>query len=209
MYLSRGGQLFGAGHASAGVADARTTWFLAEGATGSFFDEFVLIANPTGSVASVRITYLLPGGQRENAPLPTEPDLLHPGAGTEYGLLLQSLFHQGPVEEPAVHHPSPAILSLEVQADSARGEDGGSLHPSQDKGAGGQLRLGQGLAAQQPGALHRPARSGVLLQQNSSCSRLGCMLGSHGARRAGAYDRYVEVVHDWEKRWRALVLTFS
>ena len=47
MYLSRPDQPFAAGHESAGVTAPATSWFLAEGATGSFFDLFVLIENPT------------------------------------------------------------------------------------------------------------------------------------------------------------------
>ena len=46
MYLNRPGQPFAAGHGSAGVTTPATSWFLAEGATGSFFELFVLIANP-------------------------------------------------------------------------------------------------------------------------------------------------------------------
>jgi hypothetical protein len=62
MYLNSGGLLFGAGHESAGVTSTATSWFLAEGATGPYFDLFVLIANPGASDAQVRATYLLPGG---------------------------------------------------------------------------------------------------------------------------------------------------
>lgn len=63
MYLSRGGQVFGAGHASAGVAEPGTTWFLAEGATGAYFDLFLLLANPDATrEAQVDVTYLLPDG---------------------------------------------------------------------------------------------------------------------------------------------------
>lgn len=62
MYLSQGGQAFTAGHVSAGITSAQTTWFLAEGATGDYFDEFVLIANPGSVPALVRATYLLPDG---------------------------------------------------------------------------------------------------------------------------------------------------
>ena len=46
MYLDARGQHFGAGHASAGVTAPATQWLLAEGATGPFFDLFVLVANP-------------------------------------------------------------------------------------------------------------------------------------------------------------------
>jgi hypothetical protein len=62
MYLSRNGRPFSAGHESAGVIAPATTWFLAEGATGTFFDLFVLIANPGTLDATVEVEYLLPGG---------------------------------------------------------------------------------------------------------------------------------------------------
>ncbi len=62
MYLDAPGQLFGAGHESAGVTSPALTWFLAEGATGSFFDLFVLVANPNDAPANVTATYLLPDG---------------------------------------------------------------------------------------------------------------------------------------------------
>ncbi len=62
MYLSNQGRPFNAGHASAGVTAPATEWFLAEGATGSYFDLFVLIANPTSQDAQVTVTYLLIDG---------------------------------------------------------------------------------------------------------------------------------------------------
>ena len=62
MYRTVGSQAFAAGHASAGVTAAATNWFLAEGATGDFFDLFVLIANPNVTDATVEIRYLLQGG---------------------------------------------------------------------------------------------------------------------------------------------------
>ena len=63
MYVSRGGQPFSGGHNSAGVTAPATTWFLAEGATGTFFDTFVLIANPGPTDAELRATYALPDGR--------------------------------------------------------------------------------------------------------------------------------------------------
>jgi hypothetical protein len=62
MYLSSAGRAFNAGHESAGVTAAATEWFLAEGATGDFFDLFVLLANPSSASAQVRAEFLLPGG---------------------------------------------------------------------------------------------------------------------------------------------------
>jgi hypothetical protein len=62
MYLDLPGQVFGAGHESAGVTAPATEWFLAEGATGPFFDLFVLVANPGDATAQIEATYLLPDG---------------------------------------------------------------------------------------------------------------------------------------------------
>ena len=61
MYSSAAG-VFAAGHDSAGVTQLSTQWFLAEGATGSYFDLFVLFANPNTTDAQVQATYLLPSG---------------------------------------------------------------------------------------------------------------------------------------------------
>ncbi len=63
MYLSNQGRTFNAGHESAGVTAPALSWFLAEGATGPFFDLFVLIANPNDEDADVRVDYLLGDGR--------------------------------------------------------------------------------------------------------------------------------------------------
>jgi hypothetical protein len=63
MYLNAGDRPFGAGHNSAGIRAPATKWFLAEGATGAFFDMFVLIANPNPAPADVTATFLLPSGE--------------------------------------------------------------------------------------------------------------------------------------------------
>ena len=55
-------RLFKAGHESAGVTAPSTEWFLAEGATGLFFETFVLIANPNSGVADVTLTYVTETG---------------------------------------------------------------------------------------------------------------------------------------------------
>jgi hypothetical protein len=62
MYMTSGGQPFAGGTASAGITAPATQWFIAEGATGAFFDLFILIGNPSTSPAAVTITYLLPDG---------------------------------------------------------------------------------------------------------------------------------------------------
>jgi hypothetical protein len=63
MYMTTLGQPFGAGHESAAVTAPSESWFLAEGATGEFFDMYILVANPDpATAAAVRMTYLLPSG---------------------------------------------------------------------------------------------------------------------------------------------------
>jgi hypothetical protein len=50
--------LWSGGHASAGATAPSTHWLLAEGATGSYFATFVLIANPNDVAADLALTYL-------------------------------------------------------------------------------------------------------------------------------------------------------
>ena len=61
MYHNTGNELFSAGHNSAAVDAPALRWFLAEGATGGTFDEFVLIANPNASPANLPVSYLRAG----------------------------------------------------------------------------------------------------------------------------------------------------
>ena len=62
MYMTVNGRVFAAGHDSAGVTAPARSWFLAEGSTGSYFDMFILLANPNTTGVTVEITYLLLGG---------------------------------------------------------------------------------------------------------------------------------------------------
>ena len=62
MYRTLPGQPFGLGTESMGVPAAATSWFLAEGATGTFFDLFVLVANPGAADATVEALYAKPDG---------------------------------------------------------------------------------------------------------------------------------------------------
>ncbi|MGE3841715.1 MAG: DUF6298 domain-containing protein [Vicinamibacterales bacterium] len=74
VYLNTGGLLFGAGHESAGITAAATNWFLAEGATGSYFDLFVLVANPQNTAADIEAVYLLPDGTTLTKPYVVMPN---------------------------------------------------------------------------------------------------------------------------------------
>jgi len=62
MYLDAGNLLFGAGHSSAGMTATSNTWLFAEGATGPYFDLFILMANPGPAPVTVNATFMLPGG---------------------------------------------------------------------------------------------------------------------------------------------------
>lgn len=64
MYLDGNGLPLSSGHVSAGVVSAAPQWVMAEGATGPYFDLFVLIANPSTQTAQVTVDYLLPDGGR-------------------------------------------------------------------------------------------------------------------------------------------------
>lgn len=63
MYRHAPGQPYAAGHGGAGVTAPATRWYLAEGATGAFFDLFVLVANPSTTDAPLEVQYLLPDGR--------------------------------------------------------------------------------------------------------------------------------------------------
>ena len=56
-------RLFDGGHESTGVSEGATSWFLAEGATGPFFETFVLVGNPNPVAANVTLTFLTGTGQ--------------------------------------------------------------------------------------------------------------------------------------------------
>jgi hypothetical protein len=65
MYDTRNGVTFEAGHESAGVTAPARRWYFAEGATGAFFDQFLLVANPNDAAVDLQVTYLLPDGSRQ------------------------------------------------------------------------------------------------------------------------------------------------
>ena len=76
MYMSRGGELWTAGIDGTGVTTLGTNWFLAEGATGTFFDTFIQVANPSTTPAQIRVLFQLPFGQA-----PVQRDYTVPALG--------------------------------------------------------------------------------------------------------------------------------
>jgi hypothetical protein len=67
MYWPKNGARWTDGHNSAGVTSTGTTWALAEGEYGGSrqFQTYVLMANPSGTAASVRMTLLREGEGRQ------------------------------------------------------------------------------------------------------------------------------------------------
>jgi uncharacterized repeat protein (TIGR01451 family) len=57
MYFGKNPLWIG-GHEAAGVTSPATSWYLAEGATGSYFTTFLLLANPSATDAHVTVSYL-------------------------------------------------------------------------------------------------------------------------------------------------------
>lgn len=68
MY-TRGALLFPAGTAAAGEPALAPRWFFAEGATGTFFDTFLAVANPYDEPLAVEYRVYLPDGATAGAPL--------------------------------------------------------------------------------------------------------------------------------------------
>jgi CSLREA domain-containing protein len=62
MYSSCYGASWRGGHESAAAPSPATSWYLAEGATGSFFDLYILLANFKPADAEVDVRYLLADG---------------------------------------------------------------------------------------------------------------------------------------------------
>lgn len=73
MYLNLPGQPMGAGHAGLGATSPSASWFFAEGATGGFFKEYVLLANPQATMTRATVRYLLPDGSSFDRPYDLQP----------------------------------------------------------------------------------------------------------------------------------------
>jgi len=56
-----------------GVSEPGTTWYLAEGATHSGFEEWICIQNPGDTEANVTVTYMFPGGATQDQPVSVGP----------------------------------------------------------------------------------------------------------------------------------------
>lgn len=64
MYWDSGGVNWAGGTNSAGISTPSTTWYFAEGCTGSGVTTYILIQNPNGSSADVTLTFMDNAGNR-------------------------------------------------------------------------------------------------------------------------------------------------
>jgi hypothetical protein len=63
VYLTGEGRPYNAGNGAAAVPATSTAWYFAEGSTGSYFETYLLMANPNASAAAVTATYRTTAGQ--------------------------------------------------------------------------------------------------------------------------------------------------
>jgi len=56
-------RLWVGGHVNTGIVAPSTSWFHAEGATGSYFNTFILLSNPQDTAANVELRFLLDTGE--------------------------------------------------------------------------------------------------------------------------------------------------
>jgi hypothetical protein len=145
MYLDQPGRALGAGHESAGVTAPATQWFLAEGSTGSYFDLFILIANPNPTPATIEADYLLttgqvitrsytvPGNSRFNIWVDQEPGLADVAVSTRVRstngvpiIVERSMWWPGPTSATWQEaHNSPGETTTGTRWAMAEGESGG------------------------------------------------------------------------------------
>jgi hypothetical protein len=63
VYLTGEGRPYNAGNGAAAVSATSLAWHFAEGATGGYFETYLLMANPNASAAAVTATYRTTAGQ--------------------------------------------------------------------------------------------------------------------------------------------------
>lgn len=116
MYLDRNGQLFTAGHDSVAMPSPATRWLLAEGATGPYFDLFILLANPSVETADVRLRFLLGDGtvieHRESVPPQSRWTVWVDALGRDAGLIARN---------PAYARLADTAVSTDVVVDNGVG----------------------------------------------------------------------------------------
>jgi autotransporter-associated beta strand protein len=140
-------RLWSGGTESAGVTSASTHWFLAEGATGGFFDTFILLSNPNNAEAHVTFQYLLPTGETVTVPktiaanarlttnIEVEDDVrLHDAAvstvvtSDQPVIAERSMYWPGAAKPWGEGHNSFGVIDADVKWGLSEGRTGGPLN---------------------------------------------------------------------------------
>jgi hypothetical protein len=131
------------GHESVGVTEPSKQWFLAEGATGPFFETFVLFANPGTTSATVNVrylpalgspvdkTYTVAAGARLTVDIEGEdPSLTNAAVATQVTssvpiLVERAQYWPGPPDQWYEAHNSFGVTALSTRWGLAEGRMGG------------------------------------------------------------------------------------
>lgn len=139
MYFSNNGRVWNGGHEAAAVPAPQTSWYVAEGATGTFFSTFLLLANPNTFAVPVTIRYLqangavvtatptLPAQSRTTIPVNT----VLPNAEVSFAITASSpIIVERAMYWPGVNwaeaHASAGLTATGVQWALGEGEFGGA-----------------------------------------------------------------------------------
>lgn len=145
MYFTNAGRLWNGGTEAAAVESPATSWFVAEGRTGPFFDMFLLLANPGTSAATATIRYLVPGGAvvTRTYTLPatsrttvwvdneaglTDTDVSASITATQPIIVERAMYWPGSFSQWYEAHASAGVTSTGTKWALAEGEFGGNLN---------------------------------------------------------------------------------
>jgi hypothetical protein len=133
-------------------------WILAEGATGEFFDLFVLVANPEDRATRIRVSYLLPSGEilTKDHDVPAssrfniwvDDEEIPPGSGqfplsdTPVSTVVESLDGVPVIVERAMWWPGPRFAPTWIEAHNSPGAtSSGTLWAIGDGEVGGPFAV--------------------------------------------------------------------
>jgi autotransporter-associated beta strand protein len=138
------GKQWTGGHVNTGIAAPSTTWFHAEGATGTYFNTFILLSNPQDTAAQVELRFLLDTGEvitRKKTLAPRQRMTINPATEDDVRLenaalstVVQSdvpivsersMYWQGDAEQFGEGHNSSGVVSTATRWGLAEGRIGG------------------------------------------------------------------------------------
>ncbi|MFN8060635.1 MAG: CAP domain-containing protein [Vicinamibacterales bacterium] len=207
MYLSSGGQTFRAGHESAGVTSPSPSWFLAEGATGAYFDEFVLVANPGTAPAQVRATFMLTSGQTytKSYTVPAESRFNiwvdneqfagvsgYPLGAAALSTTIESTNGVPVIVERSMWWPGPTSATWQEAHNSPGSTQAGSKWATGEGETGGATNVQTFVLIANTGSAAATVRVTLLLEQGTNPSK-DFVIPAHGRFTVSARDEFPSV----------------